>query len=89
MEDNVVFVGKKNVMNYVMAGVTEINKGEKEIHIKARGRSISTAVDVAQLLVTKFAKGSKVKGVEIGRDEVQSDDGNKINVSTIDISINA
>jgi len=87
MDDNVVYVGKKGIMNYVMAAITQINKGEKEIHIKARGRSISKAVDVAQLLKNRFESDVTVENVDIGTDEVEADEGGTINVSTIDIAI--
>lgn len=87
MDDNVVYVGKKGIMNYVMAAITQINKGEKEIHIKARGRSISKAVDVAQLLMNRFEKEVKVKNIEIGTEEVEADEGGTINISTIDVVV--
>ena len=87
MNDNVIYIGKKGVMNYVMAAITQLNKGEKEVHVKARGRSISKSVDVVQLLKNRFEKDVKVKNIEIGTDEVDADEGGKINVSTIDIVI--
>ncbi len=87
MDDNVIYVGKKGVMNYVMAAITQINKGEKEIHVKARGRSISKAVDVVQLLKNRFETDIKIIKVDIDTEEVEADEGGKINVSTIDIVI--
>lgn len=87
MDDNVIYVGKKGVMNYVMAAITQINRGESEIHIKARGRSISKAVDVVQLLKNRFESGTKIKNIDIGTEEVEADEGGKINVSTIDIVV--
>jgi DNA-binding protein Alba len=87
MDDNVIYIGKKGVMNYVMAAITQLNKGEKEVHVKARGRSISKSVDVVQLLKNRFEKETKVKDIEIGTDEVDADEGGTINVSTIDIII--
>ena len=50
MEDNFVFVGTKPVMNYVLAVVTQFNAGEKEVIIKARGKSITRAVDTAEIV---------------------------------------
>jgi DNA-binding protein len=87
MDDNVIYVGKKGVMNYVMAAITQINKGEKEIHVKARGRSISKAVDVVQLLKNRFETSMQIKDIEIDTEEVEADEGGKINVSTIDIVV--
>lgn len=87
MDDNVVYIGKKGLMNYVMAAMTQMNKGQQEIHVKARGRSISKAVDVVELLKNRFETRTQVKGIEIGTDEVEADEGGKINVSTIEIII--
>ena len=86
-DDNVVYVGKKGVINYVMATITQLNKGEKEVHVKARGRSISKAVDVVQLLKNRFEEKAQIKSIEIGTEEVEADEGGKINVSTIDIVV--
>ncbi|MEO0248632.1 MAG: DNA-binding protein Alba [candidate division WOR-3 bacterium] len=87
LDDNVIYVGKKGVMNYVMAAITQLNQGAREIHVKARGRSISKAVDVVQLLKNRFETQAKITRVEIGTEEVEADEGGKINVSTIDISV--
>jgi archaea-specific DNA-binding protein len=87
IEDNVIYIGKKGVMNYVMAAVTQLNRGQKDIHIKARGRSISKAVDVVQFLKNRFETSLKIKAIEIGTDEVDADEGGKINVSTIVITV--
>ena len=47
--DSIILVGSKNVMSYVLACVTLFNKGATEVTIKARGRLISRAVDVAEI----------------------------------------
>ena len=52
--DNVVFIGKKPSMAYVMAAMMQFTEGQKEVHVKARGRSISTGVDVAEILKNRF-----------------------------------
>jgi len=48
-EENVVYIGNKPVMNYVLAVVTQMNSGVPEVMLKARGRAISRAVDVAEI----------------------------------------
>jgi len=83
-EDNVVFVGKKPTMSYVLAAVTQFSDGMKEIHLKARGRSISRAVDVAEVVKNRFVQGVKTN-VLIDTEEIIDENSNKINVSTIDI----
>ena len=84
-EENVVFVGVKPVMNYVLAVITQFNEGGKEITLKARGKAISRAVDVAEIVRNRFLQGTNVKDISIGTEEVQTEGGEKINVSTIEI----
>jgi len=82
--DNTIFVGKKPLMSYVLAVVTQFGDGIKEVHIKARGKSISSAVDIAQIVKNKFVKDVNIDKVEIGTDKVENE-GKELNVSTIDI----
>ncbi|OYT54469.1 DNA-binding protein Alba [Candidatus Bathyarchaeota archaeon] len=83
---NVVLVGKKPVMNYVVACVTFFNQGINNIVLKARGAAISKAVDVAELLKRAFVKDLVVKNISIGTEIVERE-SRKSNVSTIEISI--
>jgi len=83
--DNVIFVGKKPAMSYVLACVTQFNEGNAEIILKARGRAISHAVDVAEIVKNKFVIGTETKQVNIGTEEVTGDQGEKLNVSSIEI----
>jgi DNA-binding protein len=83
--DNVIFVGKKPAMSYVLAVITQFTDGLKEVHIKARGRSISRAVDVAEIVKNRFIGDVKINSIDIGTEERELEEGNKINVSTIDI----
>ena len=85
--DNVVFVGRKPTMSYVLAVITQFTDGLKEVHVKARGRSISRAVDVAEIVRNRFLGDVKIKIIDIGTEERVVEEGNKINVSTIDISL--
>jgi len=84
-KDNEVFVGKKPTMSYVLATITQFSGGTKEVHIKSRGRSISRAVDVAEVVRNKFMTDVKVKNIVISTEEREVEDGKKINVSTMDI----
>ncbi len=85
--ENVVLIGRKPVMNYVVACLTFFNSGEKDICVKARGRAITTAVDTVELLRRAFVKDVKLKGISIGTEEVQREEGRKSNVSTIEIAM--
>lgn len=85
-DDNVVFVGKKPTMSYVLAVITQFSEGAKEVYLKARGRSISRAVDVAEVVRNKFINDVKHK-IEIGTEKIQGEKGNELNVSTINITL--
>ena len=84
---NNVLIGRKPVMNYVVACLTFFNSGEDEICIKARGRAISRAVDTVELLQRAFMKDLKFKKISIGTEELEREDGRKSNVSTIEIVV--
>jgi len=86
LPDNLVLVGKKPTMNYVLAVVTQFSDGINDIHIKSRGRSISRAVDVAEVVRNRFIQGLSTE-ISIGTDEIIDDNKNKIKVSTIDIRL--
>jgi archaea-specific DNA-binding protein len=83
--DNVIFVGNKPVMNYVLAAVTQFNEGNKVVIIKARGRAISRAVDTAEVIRHRFMLDVKVDHIEISTEELTSEKGDIINVSSIEI----
>ena len=85
--DNVVLIGRKPVMNYVIACLTFFNSGEKKVCLKARGRAISTAVDTVELLRRAFVKDVALKSIAIGTEEVEREEGRKSNVSTIEIAM--
>lgn len=85
--ENVVLIGRKPVMNYVVACLTFFNSGEKGITVKARGRAISTAVDTVELLRRAFVKDLKLESISIGTEEVQREEGRRSNVSTLEIAM--
>ena len=84
-QDNVVFIGRKPTMSYVLAVITQFTNGQKEVHIKARGKSIARAVDVTEVVKRRFLQDVKVKSIDIGTEEREVEGKGKINVSTIDI----
>jgi DNA-binding protein len=84
--DNFVFIGKKPIMSYVMAVVTQFNKGELDVVIKARGKAISMAVDVAEISRQRFLKDIEVKSINIGTEEVEREEG-RLRVSAIEITL--
>lgn len=84
---NVVFIGSKPAMNYVLAVVTQFNAGSEEVVIRARGKAISQAVDVAEIARNKFFQKAAVKHVGIGTETVTGDDGRRRAVSSIEIRL--
>ncbi|MEM2933558.1 MAG: DNA-binding protein Alba [Methanocellales archaeon] len=86
-EDNVIRVGDKPIMNYVLATVTQFNEGAKEVVVKARGRAISRAVDVVEVAKNRFMQDLTVGDIRIGTEEVQSEKGEKVKVSFIEIPL--
>lgn len=85
--ENVVLIGRKPVMNYVIACITFFNAGEKQVVVKARGRAISRAVDTIELLRRAFVKDLEVKSIAIGTEELVRAEGQKSNVSTLEITV--
>jgi len=86
--DGIIYIGNKGVMNYVLAVITQINNentNTNEIRLKARGRAISKAVDVEEMLKNKFMPELKLKEVIFGTEEVENNEGRTVNVSTIEI----
>lgn len=51
----------------------------------ARGRAISKAVDVAEVVRNQFLSDLEVKKIDIGTEQLESDDGGTRNISNIAI----
>ncbi|MGC8752060.1 MAG: DNA-binding protein Alba [Fervidicoccaceae archaeon] len=84
---NVILVGKKPVMNYVMAVLALLNQGVDEVVVKARGRAISKAVDAVEIIRNKLlAEKVEVKDIKIGSQVIQGQDRTS-RVSTIEITL--
>ena len=88
-ENNAVLVGNKPVMNYVLACITIFHGGAKEVNVKARGQAISRAIDVAEVVRRRFLPDVKIQKIGIGTDQLQAreENGQLINVSTIEITL--
>jgi DNA-binding protein len=83
-----VRIGKKPVMNYVVACVTLLNHGVKHVMVRARGQAISKAIDVVEMLRRSFVKNLEIGSVVIGSEEVTRFDGSPATISTIEILLN-
>ena len=86
-EENVVYIGNKPVMNYVLAVVTQMNSGIPEVMLKARGRAISRAVDVAEIVRNRFMTDLTVGSIDNCTEEMTSREGSNSNVSAIEIHL--
>jgi len=86
---NTVFIGRKPVLNYVLACMTLFKSGHEEIIVKARGQSISRAVDVVEVLKNRFMPNAEVVKIEISTEQVQSEERGTTNVSAIGIYVKA
>jgi DNA-binding protein len=87
---DVIFIGNKPPMSYVMAVITAMSSGAiSEITLKARGRAITTAVDVAEITTNRFIKDLAVTSVGIGTEEMPAREGDNRsrNVSIIEIKL--
>jgi DNA-binding protein len=87
-DENVIYVGHKPPMSYVLAVVTQFNiGGSDEVILKARGRTISTAVDTAEIVRNRFVTDAKVKDIKIGTESLTNEEGRTSNVSSIEICL--
>ena len=85
-EENIIFVGKKPTMNYVLAVVTQFNNNVDRIVIKARGKAISKAVDIAEITKHKFIHEAKYDNIRVSTETLQGERGES-NVSSIEITL--
>ena len=88
-DSNSVLIGKKPVMNYVLACITLFHGGAKEVNVKARGKAICRAIDVVEVVRRRFLPDMKVKRIGIGTDQLspQETSDELTNVSTIEITL--
>ena len=89
-KSDVIFVGNKPPMSYVLAIITAFSSGTtKDVTLKARGQAITTAVDVAEITRNRFLKDLKLNTVVIGTVEMPPREGENRSrmVSTIEISM--
>ncbi len=87
-DENTVFIGSKETMSYVMATMEQFNKGSDEVVIKARGRAISKAVDVAEITKNRFLQNTDITDIITDTEELDNKEGSgTTNVSSIEITM--
>jgi len=86
-EEAIIYIGNKPPMRYVTAMITAYNQQDVDsITIKARGRAISRAVDVAEITRNRFITGLETPAIEIDTEQLPALDGGTRGVSSIAIS---
>ncbi len=84
---NVVYIGKKFFMRYVMALLFQFNiLNHDRVLIKARGKAISKAVHVAETLRRTFMPEVKYGKIVTGSVTIESS-GRRVRVSSIEIEL--
>ncbi|MDH5441386.1 MAG: DNA-binding protein Alba [Candidatus Bathyarchaeota archaeon] len=89
-EPNVVYIGRKPTMSYVLAMMTSFTgSSAEEVTLKARGQAITTAIDAAEIVRHRFMKELNVSKITIGTEEMPPREGENRtrNVSTIEITL--
>ena len=89
VEDNNIFVGEKPFMNYVTGVVIQFTThNASEVIVKARGKFISRAVDIVEVVRNRFLIGQiKVKDIKIGSEEFKNKEGKDVRVSIIELTL--
>ncbi len=86
-ERTIIYVGKKPIMAYVQATLTQLASNQK-VTIKARGRRITQAVDISQMITKRMNMvGHHISNIRILSDATTSQDGKRRNISIIEIDI--
>ena len=83
-DDKTVYIGRKPRMTYVIAASKHLNEAGAVI-LKARGKSISQAVDVAEIVRRRYIKDARVDDIQIATEVLEGEDGERANVSSIQI----
>lgn len=88
-DEHSVFIGGKPFMNYVTGVVMQFTTQDaKEVIVKARGKFISRAVDVSEVVVKRFLeKQVSIKDIKIDSEEFENKEGRQVRVSTIEITL--
>lgn len=87
-EGNVMFIGKKPIMSYVLTAVPKLEE-LGGLTVRARGMSISKAVDIALILQDRYVKECRIDGIDIRTEVLDGENGEKVKVSSIEIRLSS
>lgn len=69
--EGTILVGNKPIMRYIITALTILNRGSEKLIIKARGRAISKAVSIAEILRKKMLpRKLEIANIEIKTEKV-------------------
>lgn len=88
-DDHSVFIGGKPFMNYVTGVVMQFTtQNAKEVVIKARGKFISRAIDVTEVVRKRFLENQiDLKDIKVDSEEFENKEGRHVRVSTIELTL--
>lgn len=84
-KDEIIYIGSKPILSYVTAVVTAFQRAES-VRVLARGRAISSAVDVVEVTKRSFMTDIAVDDIAIGTERLGEGETAR-NVSTIAITL--
>ena len=84
-QENIIYIGRKPVMAYCLAVMTALKDANAEVTLMARGRAISKAVDVAEVVRNQFISDLNVRDISISTEQLETEDGSPRNISNISI----
>jgi DNA-binding protein len=87
VQENIIYIGRKPVMAYCLAVMTALRDADAEVILMARGRAISKAVDVAEVVRNQFISDLEVRDINIGTEQLENEDGSPRNISNIAITM--
>ena len=85
-DDLSVYIGNSPKINYITASMFIIKKN-RFVSLKARGRAINAAVDVAEILKNKFVPEAEYEDIRLNTEQRPNPDGKTSNVSSIEIDL--
>ena len=74
-------------MAYCLAVMTALKENQAEVTLMARGRAISKAVDVAEVVRNQFIADLNISDISIGTEQLETEEGGTRNISNIAISL--
>ncbi len=86
-DEGIIFVGKKPLMTYVLAVVTQFNAGQNAVKIKARGKAISRVIDVTQVVKNRFVNSLRIANFDAATEMLPNEDGTTSKVSSLTLTL--